>query len=123
VLRVWDRRRSAAWSRGDLDALGALYLSGSAAGRRDQAMLAAYRRRGLRVTGMTRQVLRVRVASATPRRLALVVTDRLVDARVVGGGVRSDVPDGPPATRRVLLARVGGGWRVDEVVEVGQPAR
>jgi len=123
VLRVWDGRRSAAWSHGDLDALAGLYLPGSATGRRDLAMLTAYRRRGLRVTGMTRQVLRLRVASAAPRRLALVVTDRLVDARLVGGGVRSDVPDGPPVTRRVLLARVRAGWRVVEVVAVVQPAR
>ena len=115
VLRAWDRRRAAAWGRGDLTALSQLYAPGSATGRRDVAMLAAYRRHGLRVTGMTRQVLRLRVTVAAPRQLALVVTDRLVDARVVGHGVRAAVPDGRPATRRVALVRAGHGWRVTEV--------
>jgi hypothetical protein len=122
VLRVWDRRRAAAWEHGDLTALSGLYVSGSTTGRRDVAMLAAYRRRGLRVTGMTRQVLRLRVTASTPRQLRLVVTDRLVDARVVGPALRAAVPDGRLATRRVSLARAGHRWQVTEV-RAGQPAR
>jgi hypothetical protein len=122
VLRAWDRRRAAAWERGDLAALSRLYVPGSVTGRRDVAMLAAYRRRGLRVTGMTRQVLRLRVTAAVPRRWGLVVTDRLVDARVVGHGVMAAVPDGRPVTRRVSLVRAGRRWQVAEV-RAGQPAR
>ncbi len=87
-------------------------------------MLMAYRDRGLRVVGMTRQVMRLRVVSTGPRRISIVVTDRLVDARVVGAGVRSAVPDGRLATRLVRLARVDGRWRVAEVTAIaGHPAR
>jgi hypothetical protein len=124
VLRAWDHSRAAAWALADPDTLARLYLPASAAGRRDVAMLTAYRDRGLRVTGMTRQVVRLRVSVVTPRRLEVVVTDRLVEARVVGARVRSAVPDGHLATRRIRLARIGGRWRVAEVTTVaGHPAR
>ena len=112
---AWDHCRAAAWALADPAALARLYLPGSATGRRDVAMLMAYRDRGLRVVGMTRQVMRLRVVSTGPRRIGVVVTDRLVDARVVGAGVRSAVPDGRLATRLVRLARVDGRWRVAEV--------
>lgn len=124
VLRTWDRRRAAAWAHADPQALARLYLPTSAAGRRDRRMLSAYRDRGLRVTGMTRQVMRLRVSVVTPRRLEVVVTDRLVDARVVGARVRSAVPDSHLATRRIRLVRVAGPWQVAEVTAVGgHPAR
>jgi hypothetical protein len=124
VLRTWDRRRADAWARADPEALRRLYLPASVAGRRDAAMLAAYRDRGLRVTGMTRQVVRLRVSTVTPRHLEVVVTDRLVDARVVGARVRSALPVGHLATRRIRLTRVAGRWQVAEVTAVaGHPAR
>lgn len=124
MLRAWDHRRAAAWALADRVALVRLYLPGSATGRRDVAMLDAYRDRGLRVTGMTRQVVRLRVAAATPGHLHLVVTDRLVDTHIVGAGVRSAVPDSDLATREVWLARAGGRWRVAEVMaDAGHPAR
>lgn len=124
VLRAWDHRRAAAWALADRVALVRLYLPGSATGRRDVAMLDAYRDRGLRVAGMTRQVVRLRVAAATPSHLHLVVTDRLVDTHIVGAGVRSAVPDSDLATREVWLARAGGRWRVAEVTaDAGHPAR
>ena len=115
VLRAWDRRRAAAWAADDSSALRALYLPGSSTGRRDVAMLAAYHRRGLEVTTMRRQVLTVRVRDSAPRTLSLVVTDRLVEARVTGGGVRAALPRSRPATRRIVLRHARAGWRVDEV--------
>jgi hypothetical protein len=116
VLRGWDHRRARAWARDDVAGLAALYVPGSATGRHDVAMLTAYRDRGLRVTGMSRQVLRLQVPQARRRRLTLLVTDRLVGARVVGRGVGAALPVGDPATRRVRLSRIGGRWRVVEVV-------
>jgi hypothetical protein len=115
VLRAWDRRRARAWAEDDASALRDLYLPGSATGQRDAAMLAAYHRRGLQVTTMRRQVLAVHVRDSAPRTLSLVVTDRLVEARVTGGGVRAVLPRSRPATRRILLRRAGRGWRVEEV--------
>jgi hypothetical protein len=123
VLARWDGQRAAAWARDDAAGLRALYLPGSRAGRRDLAALAAYRRRGLRVRSMSRQVLAVRVAVRTPRTLRLVVTDRLVDGVVDGGvaglvdgvGERWALPSGRPTTRTVVLRRVGEEWRVAEV--------
>jgi len=120
LLRDWDRRRARAWADADPRALAALYVRGSATGRRDVAMLAAYRDHGLRVAGMSRQVLAVRVRASTSHRLTLVVTDRLATGRVEGPGVRSALPRRGPVTRVVRMVRLADGWRV---AEVGQPAR
>ncbi len=117
LLRAWDRRRAGAWAAGDATALRALYLPGSRTGRRDLAMLAAYERRGLRVTGMRRQVLAVRVRWRTPRALTLVVTDRLAEARVASGGTRSVLPRSRPTTRRIALRHTSAGWCVAEVYD------
>lgn len=115
VLRGWDRRRARAWTTGSPATLIGLYAPGSRTARRDVEMLDAYRARGLRVRWMRRQVLALRVRACRPRRLSLLVTDRLVDAVAVGHGNRTGLPPGQPRTRRVELRRVVGGWRVTEV--------
>lgn len=127
VLAGWDRRRAGAWARGDVDALGGLYAPGSAAGRADVAMLRDYRRRGLRVEGLTTQVLRLEVLRRAPGRLVLRVTDRLAGGTVVGAAAPVALPADRASTRRVTLVRRPGadddGWVVREVVEVGAQAR
>jgi hypothetical protein len=115
VLRDWDRRRARAWARGDPAALTRLYVVGSRTARRDRAMLAAYRARGLRVGSMGRQVLRVHLLTCHTRRISILLTDRLVDAVAVGHGHRTGLPAGRPVTRRVDLRREAGSWRVREV--------
>jgi hypothetical protein len=117
VLRAWDRRRAEAWATGDPGAVRALYVRGSRTGREDVAMVAAYRRRGLRVTTMRRQVLAVRVRSSSPRGMSLMVTDRLAEARVTGTRTRAVLPRSRPATRRIVLRRTSTGWRVAEVYD------
>lgn len=117
ALRAWDRRRAAAWADDDPGALRVLYVNGSSTGRHDVAMLAAYHRRGLRVTTMQRQVLAVRVRARAARLLSLVVTDRLAEARVTVHGRRVALPRSRPATRRIELRRVGARWRVAEVYD------
>lgn len=112
VLHRWDARRAEAWARGDAVALRRLYAAGSTAGERDLAMLRSWHRRGLRVEGMRMQVLAGRVQSRTERRLVLLVTDRLVGGTAVGDGVRTALPRDEPSTRRIVLRRVRGSWRV-----------
>jgi hypothetical protein len=115
LLGEWDRRRARAWATGDATALSHLYRPGSRTARRDAAMLADYRSRGLRVRSMVRQVLDLHVRTCRDRRLSLVVTDRLVDAVAVGHGTRTGLPPGQPEARRVDLRRRAGRWRVSEV--------
>ncbi len=117
TLRVWDRRRAAAWAADDAAALRALYVRGSSSGRRDLAMLSAYHRRGLRVTTMERQVLAVHVLRHGPRALSLLVTDRLAEGRVAGHGERVVLPRSRSATRRIVLRRGSAGWQVAEVYD------
>ena len=119
VLAAWDERRSAAWAEGDVAALEGLYADGSGAGAADVRLLRDYRRRGLRVEGLTTQVLALRVAARSPVRLELVVTDRVVGAEAVGAGEPVALPVARPSTRRVVLVREDEvddeAWLVAEV--------
>ena len=117
VLRAWDADRASAWSTGDARALTRLYTAGSVAGRRDVAMLRAWTARGVRVTALTTQVLRLQVLVERRHRLVLVVTDRV--AQVSAGPVV--LPSDRPSTRRIVLVCGGSSdgagrrWRVASV--------
>ena len=115
VLRGWDLARSQAFGEGDVAALRRLYVEGSAAGTSDARLLQAYLRRGLRVEGMRMQLLALEVLRQEPRRLLLLVTDRLVGAVAVGQGTRTPLPQDQASTRVVDLRREDGTWRVASV--------
>lgn len=121
VLGAWDVRRAAAWAAGDEAALAALYTDGSAAGRRDRAMLGRYGARGLRVRGMRMQVLAGKVRSRTAGRIVLVVTDRLAHGVAVGRGTRVVLPRDRATRRTIVLRRVAGEWRVAQVWAQASP--
>lgn len=120
VLRDWDRLRAQAWAAGDAGGLRQLYVRGSSAGVDDVRMLRSWTGRGLRVTGMTMQVLRVELRRRTAGRLTLVVTDRLADARAAAGTATEGValPRDRPTTRRLTFHKVRGAWLLATVVEV-----
>jgi hypothetical protein len=114
VLAAWDRLRAEAWAAGDVKRLADLYVDGSRSGAADVRLLRRYARRGLTVAGLRTQVLALRVVERTPRRLVLVVTDRVVGARAVGGPSPVALPSDRASTRRVVLVRGDGTWRVVE---------
>lgn len=115
ILRTWDAQRAAAWSAGDVGALGAIYTAGSPAGRADRRMLREWLDRGLRVEGLRMQLLRVRVQAWTEQRLIVTVTDRLAGGTAVGEGVRAALPRDRPTSRTIVLRSDGAGWRVASV--------
>ena len=114
VLAAWDEQRAAAWASGDVDGLARLYVDGSRTGAADVRLLRHYRSRGLTVEGLTTQVLALEVVDHTPARLVVVVTDRVVGGRAVGGRSPVALPADRASTRRVVLTREGGRWRVVE---------
>ncbi len=117
VLRAWDRDRAAAWRSGDPRALRRLYVAGSAAGRADRAMLAAYLDRGLRVTGLRMQVASAEVQYADGDRIVLRLTERLA-ATATATGAPGDLrlPGDGWSCRRVVLVDDGERWRVASAV-------
>jgi len=117
VLSHWDGLRAAAYASGDVAALRALYASGSETGRRDAAVLRAYADRGLVVRGMRMQLLACDIVLGGPRRIRLVVTDRLQGAVVMG--IR--LPTDQPSRRVVTLVRRAGRWLVAEVRTARRP--
>lgn len=125
VLRAWDRERAAAYAEGSVARLRRLYVDG--AGRADARLLASYLRRGLRVEGMTVQVLGIEVLGHRPGSWSLRVTDRLSHAVAVGEGSRVVLPRDAASTREVRLVRVAGEWRVagvrPEEVSAREPPR
>lgn len=127
VVHEWDEARSAAWADGDAQALTRLYVEGSAVGERDVEMLRRYVERGLRVEGLSTQLLEVAELSRTEEEWVLEVTDRVHAGTVVGPGVRRALPRDRASRRRLTFAKVGDEWRVASVVELaaegsgGQP--
>jgi hypothetical protein len=115
VLRAWDKRRAKAWAKGDTKALEQLYEAGSQAGERDVLMLSGYVDVGLRVEGMTTQVIESEVVQLSGSRIVLEVTDRIVGGVAVGATGSTTLPRGKPAQRRVTLVRTKGGWVVSAV--------
>lgn len=110
VLADWDARRSAAWAAGDAEALGDLYVDGSRTGRVDVRMLRAYADRGLRVEGLTTQVLALEVLEQSDDGLRLRVTDRVAGGVVLGAASRPSLPRDRASVRTLTLARVDGAW-------------
>lgn len=121
VLADWDRRRAAAWAAGDPDGLARLYAPGSRAGREDVAMLRRWLDRGLLVTGLRMQVLDVHADDADGPRRELVVTDRLAGGEAVGRRTRRLLPRDGWSTRRIVMERAGGTWRVVSVRTLRDP--
>jgi hypothetical protein len=118
TLRSWDKRRAAAYARGDVAALRRLYVPGSRAAVADARVLASYLARGLVVRGLRMQLLEVRHVEATGSRLRLTVEDRVVGAAAgpPTGGRSVDLPADLPSTRVVSLVRDDGSrWRVRSV--------
>ena len=122
VLAAWDERRAAAWGAGDEEELAGLYVDGSRTGAADVRLLRHYRSRGLRVTGLTTQVLALDVLERAPSRLVLVVTDRVVGGRAVGASSPVALPADRASTRRVVLAREDGRWLVVEARDQARAA-
>jgi hypothetical protein len=112
ALRDWDERRAAAYARGDVAALRALYADGSAAGARDTRLLEEYVDRGLVVEGLRQQLLEVELLDDAPHRLTVRVRDRLAGASVVAAGRRVALPRDRPSTTDVVLVRQDADWLV-----------
>jgi hypothetical protein len=115
VLHEWDVRRARAWSRGDLDALGALYVRGSGARRADVRMLRAYRAQGLVVRRLVTQVFSVLVLHSDGTALRVRVFDRVAGGEVLDHGDVEPLRSSPPVTRTITFRRDAGDWRVAEV--------
>ena len=123
VLHDWDVRRARAWARADLDALRALYVRGSGAGRADARMLRAYRARGLVVRRLVTQVFAVRVLRSDMAALQVRVFDRVAGGEVLDHGDVVPLRSSPPATRTITFHRGAGGWRVADVSDSGRAPR
>ena len=110
ILRSWESDRSRAWAAGDADALRALYLPGSALGAQDVRLMRRYAARGLRVTGITMQVLAARVLVRRPDQVRIEVVERFAGGIVTHAGAQRRLPVGQASRRLVELRRRGGAW-------------
>ena len=120
VLHAWDARRARAWAEVDSDALRALYVRGSEAGRADVRLLHAYEQRGIVVRRLVTQVFAVRVQHRDDETVRLKVFDRVAGGEVIHAGQPADMRSSRPVTRTVTFRRVSGSWRVSGVSGSGR---
>jgi hypothetical protein len=99
-----------------------LYADGSRTGAADVRLLRHYLARGLVAEGMATQVLALDVVERAPSRLVLLVTDRVVGARAVGGASLVAQPADRASTRRIVLVRAGEEWVVAEARDQARAA-
>lgn len=119
VLRDWDADRARAYEHGDVGALARLYEPGSRLRRSDIGVLKAYARRGLRVHGMSTQVLDVAVDSFDAVSLSVRVTDRLTHAWAsTKSGAEVVLPVAEPARRRLRFVKRDEQWLLATATEV-----
>lgn len=114
LLHRWDARRAAAYATSDPAALRALYPQGSTAAAADVRLLRDYAARGLRVRGLGTQVGSVRVLARGPRRVELVVVERVYGA-VVGHDRCRRLPGDGWHVRDITLIRREDRWLVSRV--------
>ncbi len=121
VLQRLDRRREQAWRTARPRALATVFAPGSAVLRRDVARLAAYLRRGFRVSGVTMHFERIRVVARRPGRVRLQVVDRLQATAVhqLGGVATRALPTDRPSRHLITVARMSAGWRIADVTWPG----
>jgi hypothetical protein len=116
VLARLDRRRAQAYAAAEPGLLRSVYLPRSAVLRRDRRLLTGYARRGLRVRGLRMQVADLRVRTARPGRVVLLVRDRVGGGVVLGHGRRRALPADDLDRRVLALRRVDRrGWLVAAV--------
>jgi hypothetical protein len=116
VLGRLDAARAAAWLRGDLAMLGRVYLTRSAALRRDQRTLSEYLDRGLVVRGVHLRIARVRLLARRPGLVTLRVVDRLGAMTAVDtDGERMRLPRDQPTRHLLVLRRAVDRWRIAAV--------
>lgn len=115
VLRAWDTSRAQAYAAGDAAALSSLYVAGSTAGTTDVRLLRSYAGRGLRVEGMSMQILAVVVLARSRGRWRLQVTDRLFGAVAVSERARAVLPRDQASSHVVTMLLRAGVWKVASV--------
>jgi hypothetical protein len=116
VLDEISARRERAWRRGDPSLLRDVYAPGSPELAADQAMLRAYRGRGLRVSGLRMRFFVVEVELQRPGSAVLLVVDSLGRSVAHGrAGGASGLPADLPTRHRVELREVGGQWRIARI--------
>jgi hypothetical protein len=119
VLRDWDAARAAALARGDRSALARLYTPRSGLAGADVALLERYGRRGLELTAVQHQAVRVELTASGRGLVELMVVERLAVVEVRdGAGRERRLPGSQFASLALRFERAGGGWRLSSAREV-----
>ncbi len=116
VVSGLDAVRERAWRTGRPALLRTVYVEGSLLLERDQRMLHAYAERGLRVSGASLELKRIRVVARQPGVVRLVLVDEL--DRLVAwarSGATRQLPDDQPSRHLLELRREAGGWQIAAV--------
>lgn len=116
VLAGLDAARAAAFGSGSQEALGEVYVGGSAALDTEARLIRRYAREGLRVEDLLMDVSDVRLVERRGGRVVLRVRDRVAGGAVVdAAGLETQLAGDAWSSHRITLTEVAGEWRIAAV--------
>ncbi|WP_405057652.1 protein kinase [Kribbella sp. NBC_01505] len=104
TLHGLDIQRAQAFRTLDGTLLDKIYVPGTKPWQSDRALIANYRRQGVRIHGLQIQIDKTTIFRQTPTTVTLRTTDHLTAGQAIDkSGTRTPLPPGTPATRLITL--------------------
>ncbi|WP_344168859.1 protein kinase domain-containing protein [Kribbella lupini] len=115
TLQTLDQRRAHAFWTLNPAELDAVYQPGSHPWTTDRAALATYQAQKIRIANLRFHIEHLTQEPTPGPTVTLRVTDRLISATALTPTGRTQLPPGPPTTRRITLAPTGKTWRITTI--------
>ncbi len=115
TLQALDQRRAHAFWTLNPAELDAVYEPGSHPWTTDRAALATYQAQKIRIANLRFQIEHLTQEPTPGPTITLRVTDRLISATALTPTGSTQLPPGPPTTRRITLTPAGKTWRITTI--------
>ncbi|GAB2582860.1 hypothetical protein GCM10027269_42740 [Kribbella endophytica] len=115
TLQALDQRRAHAFWTLNPAELDAVYQPGSNPWTTDRAALATYQAQKIRIANLRFHIEHLTQEPTPGPTITLRVTDRLISATALTPTGQTQLPPGPPTTRRITLTPNGKTWRITTI--------
>ncbi|GAB3819020.1 protein kinase domain-containing protein [Kribbella italica] len=115
TLEALDQRRAHAFWTLNPAELDTVYQPGSHPWTTDRAALATYQAQKIRIANLRFHIEHLTQEPTPGPTITLRVTDRLISATALTPTGKTQLPPGPPTTRRITLTPTGKTWRITTI--------